>query len=301
LWRSRWAAIGAAVAVAVGAGGIYVSNAASGSTASSFVAITPVRVLDTRSDLGLTGLFTSPTARDLLVTGVIATSSGSQQVVPAGATAVVLNVTVVGPTAAGYLSVRPADAAGAPSTSSLNFGAGAVVPNAVTVQVPTSGGDAGKIEITYNAFDVAGPTTHVMVDIVGYYQANNGAATLVMGSFLFTADKPSIANRSGQCAEQDVDPWALQAGLTLPVGVTITRITAYVEDDGSISLYKSDDLTDSDVTLASGSSVGTPGRHRVEVPLATPELVEEGEYFNVEFHGGGVGRLCGAEIDYSIP
>jgi sugar lactone lactonase YvrE len=158
------------VAVAFGAGGIYIGNAASGSS-SSFVAITPVRVLDTRTDLGLSGVFTSPVSRDLLVTGSIATADGTQIVVPAGATAVALNVTVVTPTAPGFLSVRPADAAGAPSTSNLNFVAGQVVPNAVTVAIPTAGGDAGRIEITYNAFEVAGPTTHVLVDVVGYFQA----------------------------------------------------------------------------------------------------------------------------------
>ena len=171
-WRARWAAVGAAVAVSFGAGGIFVGNAAS-TTSSSFVPITPVRVLDTRTGLGLTGVFTSPTSRDLLVTGSIATADGVQVVVPAGATAVSLNVTVVSPTAAGFLSVRPADAAGAPSTSSLNFAAGQVIPNAVTVKVPTSGGDAGSIEITYNALGVAGPTTHILVDIVGYYQATS--------------------------------------------------------------------------------------------------------------------------------
>ncbi len=169
-WRSRWAAIGAAVAVSFGAGGIFISSAAS-TTSSSFVPITPVRVLDTRTGLGLTGVFTSPVSRDLLVTGTIATADGVQLVVPAGATAVSLNVTVVGPSADGFLSVRPADAAGAPTTSSLNFAAGQVIPNAVTVKVPTSGGDAGRIEITYNALGVAGPTTHILVDIVGYYQA----------------------------------------------------------------------------------------------------------------------------------
>jgi len=169
-WRSRWAAVGAAVAVSFGAGGIYIGNAASGPASSSFVAITPVRVLDTRSNLGLTGIFTSPTARDLLVTGSIATADGVQQVVPAGATAVSLNVTVVGPTANGFLSVRPADATGTPSTSNLNFAAGQVIPNAVTVKIPTTGGDTGKIEITYDALGVAGPTTHVLIDIVGYFQ-----------------------------------------------------------------------------------------------------------------------------------
>ena len=168
-WRSRWAAIGAAVAVSFGAGGFYIGNAATGPASSSFVAITPVRVLDTRTNLGLTGVFTSPTGRDLLVTGSIPTSAGTQVVVPAGATAIALNVTIVGPTANGFLVVRPADATGPLTTSSLNFNAGQVVPNAVTVQLPTTGGDTGKIEITYSAYGVAGPATHVLVDVVGYY------------------------------------------------------------------------------------------------------------------------------------
>ena len=96
------------------------------------------------------------------MTGTIATKSGTIVVVPDGATGVILNVTVVGPTAAGFVSIRPADAPGVPTTSSLNFNAGDVIPNSVTVQMPTSGGDAGKIEITYDAFGQAGPTTEML-------------------------------------------------------------------------------------------------------------------------------------------
>ena len=57
LWRSRWAAIGAAVAVTFGAGGLFAANAAS--PESSTVSIAPVRVLDTRTDVGLAGPFVS--------------------------------------------------------------------------------------------------------------------------------------------------------------------------------------------------------------------------------------------------
>src|SRR5690606_25687634 len=65
--------------------------------------------------------------------------------------------------------VRPADASGAPSTSSLNVTAGSIVPNAVTVQVPTSGPDAGKIEFSFDAYGVAGTTVDLLADVVGYY------------------------------------------------------------------------------------------------------------------------------------
>jgi hypothetical protein len=168
LWRSRWAAIGAAIAVTFGGGGLFVANAAS-SPPSSVVTIDPVRILDTRDpvNIGLPGPFVSAISQKLQVTG---------SAVPAGSTGVLLNVTVVTPTADGFLSVRPGDATGAPSTSSLNFTAGDIVPNSVQVGLPTVGANAGQIDITYDAFGVAGPTTEVLIDVVGYMVAG-GAGT----------------------------------------------------------------------------------------------------------------------------
>jgi hypothetical protein len=169
LWRSRWAALGAAVAVTFGGGGMFAVQAAS-SPASSVVTIDPVRILDTRDPLnvGLAGPFVSALSQKLQVTGPVPTTTGTQTPVPIGATGVLLNVTVVGPTAAGFLSVRPGDATGAPSTSSLNFRAGDIVPNSVQVGLPTAGANAGEIDITYDAYGVAGPTTEVLIDVVGY-------------------------------------------------------------------------------------------------------------------------------------
>lgn len=164
LWRSRWAAVGAAVAVTLGGGGLVAVNAAS-SVPSAIVTIDPVRILDTRTDVGLPGPFVSAISQKLQVTGAS---------VPAGATGVLMNVTAVAPTADGFLSIRPGDATGAPSTSSLNVSAGAVVPNSVQVGLPTSGANAGKIDITFDAYGVAGPTTEVLIDVVGYMVA--GAA-----------------------------------------------------------------------------------------------------------------------------
>ena len=166
LWRSRWAAIGAAVAVTLGGGGLVVVNAAS-SPASSVVTIDPVRILDTRTNVGLSGPFVSPAPRKLQVTGAV---------VPAGATGVLLNATVVNPSAAGFLSIRPGDATGAPSTSSLNFNGDDIVPNSVQVGLPTSGPNAGQIDITYDAYGVRGQVTEVLIDVVGY-MVEGGAGT----------------------------------------------------------------------------------------------------------------------------
>jgi hypothetical protein len=163
--RSRWAAVGAAVAITLGAGGLFTASAAS--PPSALIAISPVRVLDTRTDLGLIGPFTSDSPRTLDVTDT------AQSPVPAGATGIVANVTVVNPSTLGFVAVRPGDATGLPQTSSLNFAAGEVVPNSVTVEIPTAGEAAGTIDIAFHGTDAAA-TTDVLIDIVGYYLA--GAA-----------------------------------------------------------------------------------------------------------------------------
>ncbi len=179
LWRSRWAAIGAAVAVTLGGGGMVAVNAAA-SPASAVITIDPVRILDTRTDVGLPGPFVSAVSQKLKVTGAVPTATGVQTPVPAGATGVLLNVTVVSPSAAGFLSVRPGDATGKPTTSSLNFAANQIVPNSVQVGLPTAGANAGQIDITFDAFGAVGPTTEVLVDVVGYMVAG-GAGTGLAG------------------------------------------------------------------------------------------------------------------------
>jgi hypothetical protein len=171
------------VGVVAGAtvGGFAVVRATSGSSsASSFVPVSPVRVLDTRSDLGLAEV-TDGVAGTLKVTGSIptATSSGvvNAVVVPAAATAVVLNVTAVNPTAGGYVSLRPGDATGAPTVSTLNVTAGGTFPNGATITIPTTGAHAGEIQVWYEAEGTTVGSTELLIDIAGYYElASSGTA-----------------------------------------------------------------------------------------------------------------------------
>lgn len=176
-WRSRWAAVGAAAAVTLGMGGLVAVQAAP-SAPSSFVSVDPARVLDTRTDVGLPGPFASGVAQKLKVTGTVRIQppnnapATSQQVVPPGATAVTLNVTVVRPASRGYLSIRPGDASGVPATSNINFGPGGPnIANAVTVALPTSGPTAGFIDIYVN-----GSAGEVLIDVAGYFQATGGGS-----------------------------------------------------------------------------------------------------------------------------
>jgi hypothetical protein len=168
LIRSRWAAIGAALAVSLSAGGIGLVNAGVDSGERPVtVTVEPRRVLDTRKDLGLTGVFGNATPRDLQITGSVTVADGTgtavETVVPTGAVGVLVNVTVVAPSHAGFLTLRPGGAAGAPSTSTVNFTPGVVAPNAATVDLSGS----GKIQVWTTFADPAG-VAHVLVDVVGY-------------------------------------------------------------------------------------------------------------------------------------
>ena len=179
--RSAGALLLVGVVVGATVGGFAVVRATSGSSsASSFVPVSPVRVLDTRSDLGLVEV-TDGEAGTLKVTGSIptATSSGvvNAVVVPAGATAVVLNVTAVNPTAGGYVSLRPGDATGAPTVSTLNVTAGGTFPNGATITIPTTGAHAGEIQVWYEAEGTTVGSTELLIDIAGYYElASTGPA-----------------------------------------------------------------------------------------------------------------------------
>ena len=122
----------------------------------AFVPITPTRILDTRQS-GQGGPFVHGQTCSLQVTGTSA--------VPMGAVAVAMNVTVTQPSGTGYVTVWQSDKS-QPNTSNLNFVAGEDVPNLVTIGV--SG--AGQISI-YDYLYAETGTVHVIVDVVGWYQA----------------------------------------------------------------------------------------------------------------------------------
>lgn len=80
-----------------------------------------------------------------------------------GSTAVVLNVTVVDPAAAGWVTVWPCDVP-KPVVSNLNYDAGETIPNQVTVAVGAS----------HNVCLYTESSTHLIVDVMGTYERNGG-------------------------------------------------------------------------------------------------------------------------------
>ena len=138
----------------------YYSGAAGGA---GFTALTPARLLDSRPGSSNVGAFTTPWQPG--AAGIRDIQIGGLGGVPAGADAVVLNVTVVNPNAGSFLQLWPTGAAQPTFGSSLNFNPGQIVPNQVTVKL----GTGGKVRV----FNAVG-NVDVIVDVSGYYDVGTG-------------------------------------------------------------------------------------------------------------------------------
>ena len=160
------------------------------SAAQPFTPHGPVRLLDSRPTAtgaseghpGLGAVGTPIGPRGMLRIPVVGVAG-----VPADATAAVLNVTAVSPTAGGYLTVYPDGPR--PLASNINFAAKQVVAVAVTATIA----DDGWITI----FNSAG-STHVVVDLTGWYGATGTGGPATDGFEALPAPKRALNTQPTQ-------------------------------------------------------------------------------------------------------
>ena len=124
-------------------------------------AITPTRVLDTRSGLGADG----PVGPGETITLDLVTPGA----VPADASVVVLNVTSTAATSSSFVTVWPTGQA-QPTSSNLNTEPGQDTPNLVVVGV----GDNGSIDLYNNS-----GTVHLVADVTGFAGSAGSAGGVV--------------------------------------------------------------------------------------------------------------------------
>ncbi len=181
-------------------------------TPSAYVPLNPVRILDTRTvqyggssvdgnDVGCgavgQGLSNVRTLEVLGRGGVPST----------GVDAVALNVAVVNPTSANYLTVYP-NGSSPPNAANINFVAGQTIPNMAIVKVGTN----GKIAIFNNSL-----STQVVVDIVGWFPVNASNYNGIVPERMLDTRPPG----SGGCAASTVDSQACNTG---PIAQGETRL-----------------------------------------------------------------------------
>jgi hypothetical protein len=183
--------------------------------------LTPARILDTRSGMGAPK---APLGPNQFLTLQV---TGAGLVPPSGVSAVILNVTVTGPTAPGYLTVYPADAPSRPTASNLNFVAGQTAPNRVIVKLSA----LGQVRI----YNPAG-SVQVIADVGGWFtdQSSTAGGARFTGIAPFRFFDSRVAGAGGPWRPGDIGTLTLlhqngQPALdvsAIVINVTVTNTTA---------------------------------------------------------------------------
>jgi hypothetical protein len=221
-------------------------------TPSFFVPLSPTRLLDTRDGKGGNVVPLGPnTSTELIV-------AGNGGVPATHVTAVVLNVTAVNPTAASFLTVFPSREP-LPPVSNLNFVAGQVVPNLVTVKL----GSNGRVDI----YNLAG-NTDVVADVMGYYTdvaPASGRFTPVTPSRILDTRDGTGGNPVGPVPGGDsIDLTVVGVGGVPASGVSAVAVNVTVDQPS----------TDGFVTVwPTGESMPTASTHNFVPGLTVANLV----------------------------
>jgi Regulator of chromosome condensation (RCC1) repeat len=219
-WRSRYVAAATALLVlvgilgfvGVGPGGADSAHVASASNV--FTSLTPSRILDTRSGTGAAKAAVASKGT------VALTVDGAGGVPASGVAAVVVNITVTQPQAAGYVTVFP-DGTTRPNASNLNFSAGETIPNLVVALV---GGD-GKVDL-YNG---SGGTVQLVADVSGWFAGPTGTLHGVVS----VVGDPNASTFCGLLASGGVDCWGDNSSGQLGNGLPLNSVSGGTCNNGT--------------------------------------------------------------------
>ncbi len=230
------------------------------------VAITPTRVLDTRS-------LRTPNGQKL--------EGGTYGVLPFGedtarsVSAVVLNVTADQPEGGGFITVYPCDQS-RPETSNLNYNSGQTIANLVTVKLPGN----GWVCIFSSA------TTHVIIDLMGGYVVNGGSGSQAVAPLRLLDSRNAIGvpTRSRVNADSTTTLHVAGAGGVPGVGAQAVTLNVTVDQpatSGFVTVYPCGENVPnaSNVNYAAGQTIAN---------LVTVKLGQDG---NVCFYTSGSAHL----------
>jgi hypothetical protein len=306
-----WFVVG--VTMTVGLAGVFVgvrTIAAPGSGETTFVPIAPCRLFDYRpapDNVGpRVGALGPSETSPQQATGAVGDCN-----VPSTATGVSMNVTIVAPTAASYLTIFPANVATPPTASSLNWVAGqSPTPNKVDVKLSPTG--------AFKLFNRNG-NVFVLGDIVGYH-TNTGLAdlqsqldglrnqTITFSGYDMQVVAGSTTNigTSNGCAATIGDSSGFLS-LPIPLGARLTSVSAEIFPVGgfTVNLERRTSSAGGEAAAAIGTATNAAGGvETVSVDLTPPaETVDAGERFTIRFNHPGslfTSGLCSVTVSYRL-
>jgi hypothetical protein len=302
------AVLGAATVTAIGL--VQEATAAGSGTPSSFVPITPCRLVDTRTGTDNVGTRATPIGSNEAATFAVWGTNG-HCTIPNTATGIATNTTAVNPTAGSFLTVYPADANPRPTASNLNFTAGSPpTPNQVTVGLSASG--------AIGVYNLTG-TVDIIVDIVGYYQAaatggggggSGGSQSLRVTGVGFvpvnTSTPATIIDHDGVFPNSSS---CYSRAVSFPNGATVTLLSAVGSDTTTTNAVDLELLAtpfDPTGTISMvkfvTSTAGTPGTVSGGNSTILQATINNAAIsYSLWFCGGPGANLINAEIDYTLP
>ena len=243
--------------------------------AQGYTAATPARLLDTRNG---TGGYPYPTVRaGTPVRLKIAGADG----IPAGVTAVALNLTVAAPSVGGYIAAYP-DGQQQPTVSNVDFTAGQTVANAAIVPV----GADGSIDLA-----IAGGPARLIADVYGYFTPSGASAFVPAFPYrLFDSRKiPNGALPGGYTYLIHVAPEVADfAGGSAFTGAVINTTVTRPTGGGYLTVFPdTSDLGNQPLTVPLTSTLDFPPNATV-ADLALPALPTDE---TADFYNGSGGSL----------
>jgi hypothetical protein len=225
--------------------------------AGEFTPLPPTRILDTRTSLGNhLGPLSAGTPIDVPI-------EGNGGVPASGVEAVVMNVTVTEPTNVSHMTVWPQGLT-EPNISNLNFSPGQTIPNLVTVAINNGG---------VSIVNLAG-TTHLIIDVVGYYADATGDLGSRFHSLAPSRLFDTRFNIGGVGSSPLPTDHVLGFKVTGKGGVPASGVTAVVMNvtvteqtsAGHLTVYPSDVATPTASNLNFVPGLNTPNLVVVKVP-----------------------------------
>ncbi|WP_284576941.1 hypothetical protein [Streptomyces sp. 2P-4] len=174
-----------------------------------FTAHAPTRLLDTRDGTG------AAKAKVAGRSSARVKAAGNARI-PAGATAVALNVTVTNTVEAGYVTAFAGKGARRPDTSNLNYAPGQTVPNLVIVPV----GDDGHVEL----FNGGWAPVDLIADVTGYFTRSAAAGYTPLAPARLVDTREGLGTAQGQVPGQGAFTVAAAGAGKVPKGATAVAL-----------------------------------------------------------------------------
>ncbi|MBT2450196.1 hypothetical protein J7F03_24590 [Streptomyces sp. ISL-43] len=229
---------------------------------SEFTPYAPTRLLDTRDGTG------ASSARAVEPNSLIHVKVGGNGGLPAGVSAVALNLTVTNAAGPGHISSNASDAEEGENTSNVNFVAGQTVPNLAIVPV----GADGYITLVNHSYG----KVDLIADVTGYFTRSAAAGYTSLDPTRVVDSRQGLGTAKGQVAGQSTFGLQIAGRSGIPgKGVTAVALNVTVTDPkaaGHLTVFPSGQQapTTSNLNFTAGLTVA----NSVIVPVGPDGRIE---------------------------